>query len=510
MPELQSDNRGHGFWIWGWFSLSMICLPFANGAHSVPLAAWLAPVGLVALGRHGPRRWRWLLLFVVLLAAWSFQFRGMVPLPLPGFMAVAAAYTALQVAPLAIDAALYRRLPAWAGLFIYPAAMSAIELAYTNSSPYGSWGSTAYSQFGNLPMLQIVSVTGIYGLTFLVCSLAGVINAVKAGGAEWRSILVGYSIMVLAVVAWGTWRLQAHSHTNKTVQITGIAQDSLAVMRDQSINDALWSGRALSQVDRARAHAMTATADDHLTTRTIAAARAGSSIVLWSEGAGQVLHEDEPAFLARLGEVARYQHIYIAAAYLRYDARPVRPLQNKIVLVAPDGRQLGEFLKARPVPGLEGKVLQTRAQGVPVYATPYGNLATYICFDMDFPELVREAGVHAADIILVPASDWREIDPWHARMAAFRAIETGATVLRSTAKGRSLAADPFGRIIGETDYYNAPDAPLSVKVAGTRIGTLYGQMGDLFGWLMVVVVVVSSGAAVACNRRANVSRLSEL
>jgi apolipoprotein N-acyltransferase len=246
---------------------------------------------------------------------------------------------------------------------------------------------------------------------------------------------------------------------------------------------------------------MTATVDDGLATRTVAAARAGSSIVLWSEAAGQVLHEDEPAFLARLGEVARDQHIYIAAAYLRYDARPVRPLQNKIVLVAPDGREAGEFLKARPVPGVEQKFLQTRPQAVPVYATPYGRLATYICFDMDFPQLVRQASVQAADIILVPASDWREIDPWHARMAAFRAIETGATVVRSTAKGRSLAADPLGRTVGETDYYSAPDAPLSVNIVGTRIGTLYGQVGDLFAWL-TVVVIISSGAAVGRSQAA--------
>src|SRR6185369_8936211 len=178
---------------------------------------------LVALGRYGQRRWRWLILFVVLLGAWCFQFHGMVPLPLPGFMAVAAAYTALQVVPLAIDAALYRRLPALAGVLIYPAAVSAIEFGNASLSPYGSWGSMAYSQFGNLPMLQIVSVTGIYGLTFLICALASVTNAVKTGGTEWRSILVGYSIMVLAVAGWGTWRLQVHSHVNKTVQITGIA-----------------------------------------------------------------------------------------------------------------------------------------------------------------------------------------------------------------------------------------------------------------------------------------------
>ena len=53
MRELGSDSPARGFWIWGWFGASLICLPFANGAHSWPLAAWVAPVGLVALGRYG-------------------------------------------------------------------------------------------------------------------------------------------------------------------------------------------------------------------------------------------------------------------------------------------------------------------------------------------------------------------------------------------------------------------------------------------------------------------------
>ena len=63
------------------------------------------------------------------------------------------------------------------------------------------------------------------------------------------------------------------------------------------------------------------------------------------------------------------------------------------------------------------------------------------CYDYDFPAM----GQSDADIVAVPASDWRGIDPVHAQMAALRAIESGHSMLRATRWGLSLAVDPYGR-----------------------------------------------------------------
>jgi len=63
--------------------------------------------------------------------------------------------------------------------------------------------------------------------------------------------------------------------------------------------------------------------------------------------------------------------------------------ENKIIWIDPAGEIIAEYLKSRPVPG-EGCV--SGSGKIPVLETPYGRIATTICFDMDFANLINQAG----------------------------------------------------------------------------------------------------------------------
>ena len=54
-----------------------------------------------------------------------------------------------------------------------------------------------------------------------------------------------------------------------------------------------------------------------------------------------------------------------------------------------------------------------------------------ICFDADFPALVRQVGQAGADILLVPANDWQPVHILHAPVAELRAIENGVALARA-------------------------------------------------------------------------------
>ena len=54
---------------------------------------------------------------------------------------------------------------------------------------------------------------------------------------------------------------------------------------------------------------------------------------------------------------------------------------------------------------------------LPVVPTRDGRVATAICYDADFPEFMRQAGQGSADILIVPANDWKEIKSVHFQMA---------------------------------------------------------------------------------------------
>ena len=160
-------------------------------------------------------------------------------------------------------------------------------------------------------------------------------------------------------------------------------------------------------------------------------------------------------------------------------------MENKIVLIQPDGARAWEFFKARPVPGREAAISISGDGKMRILDTPYGRISAAICFDADFPRLLAQAGRSKVDILLVPSNDWKAIDPWHTRMASFRAIEQGFNLVRHASHGFSAAFDYEGHELASMDHFVTEDRSLLayVPIRGTR--TLYSICGDWFGWLCV-------------------------
>ena len=82
-----------------------------------------------------------------------------------------------------------------------------------------------------------------------------------------------------------------------------------------------------------------------------------------------------------------------------------------------------------------------------------GRIARRSASTRTFPEFIRQAGQGHADLLIVPANEWKAIKEIHAQMAAFRAIENGVSLIRPAASGISSAFDPWGRVLGVADYF---------------------------------------------------------
>jgi apolipoprotein N-acyltransferase len=72
---------------------------------------------------------------------------------------------------------------------------------------------------------------------------------------------------------------------------------------------------------------------------------------------------------------------------------------------------------------------------MPALNTNYGKIAAAICYDGDFPNFIRSAGKNKAEIMFLPANDWKEIDPIHTHMAITRAVENGFSLVRPGRSG---------------------------------------------------------------------------
>ena len=477
-----------------WISLlvAILLLPFANGANAIALAAWLAPLFLLRFIRGQRIIVGAPLVLAVQIATLAIQYRGMVPFPTPIYIAVMVFYGLCFTLPYLGDRLLSHRLPVFLGTLVFPLILTSIEYV-VSLGPFGTWFATAYSQYGNLALLQILSITGLWGVTFLIGWTASAGNALWE---EWsisrrvpRVATICALVVVITLLAGGA-RLALFPPAGKTVRVATLSGTNSKLHPDPKVIGRFFRHEALTPEEIATIRKNAAAIDNDLLNRSEREAKAGARIIFWGEANAPVLKEDENDLIRRGGILAKANGIYLGMVLASWHLETTPPFENKIVLVQPDGIPAWEFLKAHPVPGGEAAI-SIRGDGkLRALDTPYGRLSSVICFDADFPQLLGQAGRLRTDILLDPSNDWKAIDPWHTRMASFRAIEQGFNLVRHTSQGLSAAFDYQGRQLASMDHYLATDRVLvaQVPIRGTR--TVYSLLGDWFAWACLVGLTV--------------------
>lgn len=480
---------------WRWLWLFIPLLLFSNGRFALAPLAWIAPLFLVRYLRLSRSAWAasgWA--YLVCSGAWAFQFYKMAPLPEPFYAILSAAYGLVVVFPFVIDRLLSPRLSGFAATFILPLAWVSTEYALIRLSPYSSWGSIAYSQSGVNALLQMLSVTGMLGITFLIGWFAALANWMWETIASRRSVrggaVVGAAVFG-AVYLFGAARLLVPSD-GPTVRIASLSRPDIHLFSDPDVQRRALANERLTPREMAAVRTSSLRIFEDLLARTATEAQAGARIVFWGEANSIIMLEDEPTFIVRARTAARAHGIYLGLGIGVWHQGDTKPLENKVVLIDPAGRVAWQFLKARPVPPGESAISKVDDGRIRTLDTPYGRVAAVICFDMDFPQLLRQAGEKGVDILIAPSNDWREIDPWHTQMAVFRAIEEGFNLVRHASGGLSMATDAKGRVLASMDHYTSTQRAMVsvVPTRGTR--TLYSRAGDLFpiGCLIALAALV--------------------
>jgi len=379
-------------------------------------------------------------------------------------------------------------------------------------NPLGTFGNPAYTQYGDLPLLQLLSVTGLWGIVFLMSWLASLVNWAWEQGFAWSKVRPGlllYGALLALVFVGGGARLALFAPQAATVRVAGITALHFHRLLPQSSYNPLLDGK-LTEAERQAIRPVLAQIDDDLLTRSQQEARAGAKVVVWPESGAPVLQEDEAAFLRQARAVAQASGIYLdmgLAVILPPSGKPPFA-QDTSVLIDPSGHIVWIYQKAHPDPGDHGRLVPGNGQ-IPVVATPYGRLATALASDAFFPSTIRQAGQANADILLRPEGDYREIDPLETQLTTFRAIENGFSLVTQTDLGLSMAVDYEGQVLAASDYFTTDPQVMVAYVPMKGVHTIYATIGDLFAWLSMAGLVVLIGVALARRPKASEAGASE-
>lgn len=475
---------------WWWLFASVASLQFADGRDTIALAAWIAPACLLRFVRTQPL-WRGIaVVYIAFAVMGGITYRGMIPIPGIFYYLFLAVSSLFAIGPYLIDRVLSPRLSARLRVLAFPIALVVAQFA-NSQGPHGSWNSVAYTQAGDLPLLQSLSVFGLWAIAFLIGWFASAANQLLEQGLRSTVALRDVALFAgvyVGVILLGGARLVLFPPQSETVRTASLSPMKTGWAIPDSLLDAVIRGNAIDEQIN-EFDSLTAAGQRELLSRTDREARAGAQIVFWSEEAAFVRKQNEANLLTAAQLIASKDRIYLGLSLAVWSARQSRPLENKIVLIDPSGEIEFQFLKARPTPGPEIARSQVPDGKLPLLATPFGKLSAAICYDMDFPRLIAQAGKQNVDIMLSPAGDWSAIDPRHTQMAQFRAIEQGFNLLRQANRGLSAAYDYEGRALATMDEPHSHDLTLVAEIPTHGVHTLYARFGDWFAWICVTALI---------------------
>ena len=463
---------------------------------AVPPATWLAFALLLYATRSMPVGAGLVSLLVVSFAALAVGNRGVIPLNGPAYFGVIAFSSIAMTLPFALDRFLLGRVGGVWFTLIFPAAFVAIEFLKSRITPAATWGSIAYTQYGYLPVMQLAALAGIWSVTFAITWFASTAEWAWSRHFDWNTVRTPLLVcggVVGGLLLAGAVRVALAGTEGRTMRVATLNRpvDLFVPGEMTRITEGRVRPEELAQVRNKLNQLHTWFLDGSRRE-----ARAGARLIAWPEANLLVLREDEPAFLERAKRVAGEEKVYLAMGIASIQPGAALPFENKLVIADPSGAIVVNYLKSHPVSGWEASIM-TRGDGlVPVVATPAGRLASAICFDADFPDFMRQAGQGNADLMIVVANESKAYKELHVQMAAFRAIENGAPMVRPAASGISSAIDPWGRMLAFADYFAPGDRTMTAQVPIVRAWTLYPYVGDLFAWSCVIALVVSIGVAV--------------
>jgi apolipoprotein N-acyltransferase len=344
--------------------------------------------------------------------------------------------------------------------------------------------------------MQLASVTGMIGITFLMGWFASVANWAwenRGRGGEMLRGLAAFGVVLAAVLTFGFLRLNLAS-SGETIRVAGIIAES---------NDTFSERVRAAGSDQAAIREVVDTHTQSYLDETTREAQAGARVILWDEAAGIEVASKEVALIARAQKVAHQNGIYLVVPLGIVPDNPDsgQPYQNKLILIDPTGAVVFEHIK------YGGKIMEgNRIQGngkLQTANTPFGVLSGVICWDMDYPTVVQQAGRNGTGLMLTPSRDWLEIDPVHSQMIVFRAIENGMSLVRLTDKGLSIAADPYGRVLAQVSFFSATDRKMIAQVPTRHVQTLYTAFGRWIEWLCPVGFLFIIAWALIARRSVN-------
>jgi apolipoprotein N-acyltransferase len=434
---------------------SAVLFYFGTGFAPVAVLTWLAPLPIFLLAGKTTAWTATISAFIAFLLgtanSWGPQLRShdtpMVPIGLMIDIGMTLVFTAaVWVFHRLRDRPLLAALAA-------PATWTGLVYLVSVTNPMGMQGSLANDQGDFALLLQTASVTGMWGVEYLVLFIPAAIAVMRL------KIAVAALGVLALVLAAGALRPK-----------DGPAQRVAAIATNQHV----WAPDVATQAGRELVDAYVAQ---------IAALPDGVKIVVLPEQSFSASEPRPAALIEPLTRIAQSRGISIVVGFAHLDDRQ----KYNYALTFPDR---GTYLKHHDTVSPAGHDL--------VFASPGTGIE--ICMDLNLTSPARDYAKAGSRVLAVPASD-EDTNGWqHSRTGLIRGVEHGQAVVWAARTGEVMITDGWGRV--QASAHSGGDGPFTTLVADVAGpgATVYTALGDWFAWLCLAM---AAGALAAGTRKIN-------
>ncbi|UCD90704.1 MAG: apolipoprotein N-acyltransferase [Desulfobacterales bacterium] len=365
------------------------------------------------------------------------------------------------------------------------------------------WELIGYTQFGQLPIIQIADIFGVYGVSFCILLSNGVIFLIylfvtrtRWQGYLVRPRLVAGSTVALALIfslVWfyGKLRIQFIQDL-----ISASPSKQVAIVQGNIDQDKKWDP------------AFQKASIEKYIKLSLSAKKNSPDLIVWPETA-------TPFYFLKQVELSKMvqKGIHGIGTDFLFGSPSFQQKKNRIeyynsaFLVNPEGKVYGKYDKAHLVPFGEyvplkkwlpfaGKMVESVGDfhpGKKGQTLQWGKvkIGIQICYEIIFPNLSRAMAKNRAALLFNITNDaWYGTSsaPYqHFSMAIFRAVENRRSLIRSANTGISGFIDPLGNIVVATPLFQ--DAVIARDVPIVHETTFYSRYGDVF---VIICLVFTS------------------
>ncbi|EFK07181.1 apolipoprotein N-acyltransferase [delta proteobacterium NaphS2] len=358
------------------------------------------------------------------------------------------------------------------------------------------WCLLGYTQYERLAVIQIADLTGVYGISFLIVLVNGLIfqsffmkNRSLHTFLKWEWLFV--ALLVTGTIFYGFQKL---------------AQKKAGKQSDPHLNAAVIQAD-IDQSVKWKPSYQRKTLETYFRLSSLAAPLK-PALIVWPETALPFFYQDAPAFSSQMRHFADRigaTLVFGSPAYERKNRRI--EYYNRAYMITPGISSAGYYDKRHLVPFGEYVPLKKYLPFLNQLVQAAGNfvsggrqgplmkkdlsLGVLICFEAIFPELARDLARDGAQVLVNITNDaWfgATSAPYqHLSMAVFRSVETGLPMIRAANTGFSAFIGPSGKILSRSALFEEAVLDQSVPFSPSPPATLYTRMGDLFAGALLLI-----------------------